>query len=725
MKNILLWTAAALAAIMASCTDLPIHDAIDKEPSIEPKGMVFVISGVDISARTVMCEWLAAPGSSSETKTAIWNKDGRVVFDITGGVVKTLYIRSNGSEPLGTTKTRRVDGNSYPIGRAPGTEVTLKLDADFNVVWRLDLNQKRLVGTVAELMKILAPAELEGSYMQEADIDFSGQANWQPIGGFESPFTGSYSGSDYRIDNLLVSRPSGNYVGLFGISTGSITDITLGGSGYVVGNVFVGGICGLQSGGDISGCRNLSESVSGAGTVGGICGKNEKGTLSRNSNESAVAGDSFVGGICGYSGSGSITGCENRGNMQIGLGSGGVCGYNDKGTVTLCKNYGHIGSYSDRGLIGGICGGNQGKVSECENNGVITTEANVIGGICGDNLGEIKSCTNNSSITGYDYVGGICGSADGPVADCINNESPISGHEYIGGIVGRCVSSVGKCNNTGKVEASGNSVGGIGGNTANGSSVSDCINSGGVSGWNNVGGISGTNNGALTDCSSLGKTVSGSDYIGGICGRNAEGTIESCRNDSSVAGARSGGICGVNTGTLQACNNTGGVSGNVIGGVCGENYSQALGCRNEGDLSGAVTGGVCGLNESGASLKACYNIGDVSSTNIAAGICGWNKDLVKACYSRGTVSGMIQSHYICPLNQRSIEYCFFDRGPGSNASDFCDKSFVDCGDFGSSQWTDCQNDNSKGWALYDDGSSSDGFWWNHLSVNGPQLWWEE
>ena len=139
--------------------------------------------------------------------------------------------------------------------------------------------------------------------------------------------------------------------------------------------------------------------------------------------------------------------------------------------------------------------------------------------------------------------------------------------------------------------------------------------------------------------------VSGSWYVGGICGQNYGGTVEGCRNTGRVYGTRQyvGGVCGHNEGILQKSCNTGIVTGyEYVGGVCGFNVSNSGSqstiqeCYNTGSVSstGNYTGGVCGYND--RTVNGCYNIGGVSSTSGSSsvgGVCGLNySGTVRNCY---------------------------------------------------------------------------------------------
>ena len=57
-------------------------------------------------------------------------------------------------------------------------------------------------------------------YIQTADIDLAGYANWTPIGTSSTPFSGNYNGNGFQIRNLNIS---GLVVraGLFGACSGA------------------------------------------------------------------------------------------------------------------------------------------------------------------------------------------------------------------------------------------------------------------------------------------------------------------------------------------------------------------------------------------------------------------------------------------------------------------------------------------------------------------------
>ena len=107
--------------------------------------------------------------------------------------------------------------------------------------------------------------------------------------------------------------------------------------------------------------------------------------------------------------------------------TGGVCGYNN-GTITNCCNTGAVtGSHR----VGGVCGGNGGMISNCYNAGAVTGSGTntYVGGVCGYNYGgRITNCCNTGAVTGGERVGGVCGkNDDGTITNCYWLDTAYSG----------------------------------------------------------------------------------------------------------------------------------------------------------------------------------------------------------------------------------------------------------------------------------------------------------
>ena len=120
---------------------------------------------------------------------------------------------------------------------------------------------------------------------------------------------------------------------------------------------------------------------------------------------SYIKGGSYVGGVCGEN-QGTVTNCYNSGSVTGVYRVGGLCGDNYYGTQNNCYN---TGSVTGRDMVGGLCGMNGSIVTNCYNIGSVAG-TNSVGGVCGSNMwGTVTNCYNTGSVTGTgNYVGGVC-----------------------------------------------------------------------------------------------------------------------------------------------------------------------------------------------------------------------------------------------------------------------------------------------------------------------------
>ena len=146
--------------------------------------------------------------------------------------------------------------------------------------------------------------DLDNDYILIEDIDASSTKGWddgkgwEPIGGGGEEFTGSFDGQGYGINGLYVDRPTGEYIGLFGIIAGNgnvknlrVEDV------HVTGSSKVGGLAGRLVG-TISN-SHAGGVVEGDHRVGMLTGHNQ-GDISYSSAEGEVFGDQYIGGLVGY-----------------------------------------------------------------------------------------------------------------------------------------------------------------------------------------------------------------------------------------------------------------------------------------------------------------------------------------------------------------------------------------------------------------------------------------
>ena len=165
--------------------------------------------------------------------------------------------------------------------------------------------------------------------------------DWTPIGDDSNQYTGTFDGQGYTISGLYFNNEYADNVGLFGyLGSGEIKNVGVIDS-YFNGYRFVGGVCGDNNSGIITGCYNTG-TVSGVDDVGGVCGDNNSGTITGCYNTGTVSSDSDDGGVCGANAGGIITGCYTN--------SGGVYGDNN-GTVIDCEEY-----TGDEFKDGTVCG---------------------------------------------------------------------------------------------------------------------------------------------------------------------------------------------------------------------------------------------------------------------------------------------------------------------------------------------------------------------------------
>ena len=405
---------------------------------------------------------------------------------------------------------------------------------------------------------------------------------WTPIGSYdisgEKAYTGTFDGNGHTISGLYVDSDA-RYIGLFGCV----------GNGGTIQNVGV-----VDS--YISNTKNYAN-------VGGVCGYNNIGAIKNSYNTGSVSGSgSYVGGVCGFN-NGKIensyylegTADSSDGNVlseqQFSVGSSfngwdfnSVWEMNSiLGRPVLKDNTEIFSGTEDAPYLIYNAGQlkdfaklvNSGKTNICAKlMNDITINENVL-----DENGSLNSGTFEpwTPIGSYGSRGeeAYIGTFDG-------NGHTISGL-YVNsdaqnvGLFG-CVGTNGKIQNVGVVDSY----------------------------------ISATANGAI---------------VGGVCGRNYEGTIENCYNTGTVTGSgiNVGGVCGGNSWNIINCYNTGKVSttddGACVGGVCGYNTKNIKNCYNTGKISVTIhssfVGGVCGMNFGG--INNCYFLTGTADKGIGVG----------------------------------------------------------------------------------------------------------
>ncbi|NLV44172.1 MAG: hypothetical protein GXY07_06705 [Candidatus Hydrogenedentes bacterium] len=256
-------------------------------------------------------------------------------------------------------------------------------------------------------------------------------------------------------------------------------------------------------------------------------------------------------------------------------------------------------------------------------------------------------------ITGNKHVGGLVGyNGGGMITSCyvtgaVKGETAEIGIINIGGLVGY--------NNDGEIESchtacavagdfGSNYVGGLVGTIAKGT-VSWCYAAGTVQGTHEVGGLVGHNNeGTITSCCVTGST-GGATSVGGLVGYNNNmGAISRCYAEGAVSagGSIAGGLVGQNKGRLTSCYARGATSGyNDVGGLVGYNYGGTV---TYSYSTGVVAntegniGGLVGANDSGTVTSSYWDT-DLSGWTTSAGGTGRTTDEMTYPYAVNTYVG--------------------------------------------------------------------------------------
>ena len=216
-----------------------------------------------------------------------------------------------------------------------------------------------LITTAAELQKI--NEDVTAHYKLMADIDLK-QALFTPLGNIDTgAFSGSFDGNGHTISNLKID--AGKYAGLFGCNEGTIKNVKIK-NADVYGSRYVGGIVGENMDtGLIASCSVESGKIyadTGVSNlyVGGICGSNSGKFEGRFYNGAQVDSPDYAGGIVAYSSSEISLTADNSGNITGDDAAGGLvgCAYSSV-NISESSNIGKIrASYADYSRSAGLIG---------------------------------------------------------------------------------------------------------------------------------------------------------------------------------------------------------------------------------------------------------------------------------------------------------------------------------------------------------------------------------
>ena len=431
-----------------------------------------------------------------------------------------------------------------------------------------------------------------------------------------------------------------------------------------------GGFAGWNEGtiADGSMAASLGNRETGYTYLGGVAGVN--GGLIQSAypaKDCAVRGDSCVGGIAGVNLGGDAAASKgliictgdnsSTGAVEANRYAGGVAGAN-VGSISLSGRL--QSSVTATGYAGGVAGINttynayKGSIYGAENTtgtvGGSVTAANYAGGVAGTNRAEITRVDNRASVrASTKYAGGIAGENDegGMISACVHAQNRVyATNGEAGGIAGnnnkdalienvQVKAAVTAANGTaGGVTATNFGIIGQGSGLENNSSVSGCTitgtseSIGAIAAYNGkdatirnvklaananvqfstpavtIGGLAGMNEGTVTGCQVENGALALNDglragtntvTLGGAVGRTTEdGTVSSTEVRLDLTQnldkyTNLGGVAGQNDGTLEQCTYSG-----TMGDDAGADGLVSAGARS----TGSTVGGIAGLNNS-------------------------------------------------------------------------------------------------------------------------------
>lgn len=497
------------------------------------------------------------------------------------------------------------------------------------------------------------------------------------VGGLNPSNNGAFKGgvllSELADGRYYFDTPRGALAGgIIGYATPNTKLESCKNYGTVAHKCAAGGFAGWNEGTITGGSMeaSLGNRETGYTYLGGVAGVN--GGLIQSAypaQDCAVRGDSYVGGIAGVNlggdaeaSKGLIICTENNstGTVEANQYAGGVAGAN-VGSISLPGQL--QSSVTATGYAGGVAGINTkngiytGRIYGTENaNGAVSgsvTAANYAGGVAGTNSAEITRVENYASVrASTKYAGGIAGvnDAGGTISHCShasgNADAVYATNGEAGGIAGnnnkdalienvQVKADVTAANGTaGGVTATNFGTIGQDSRPENNSSVSNCTitgtseSIGAVAAYNGkdatirnvqlaananvrfstpavtIGGLAGMNEGTVIGCQVGNDALSLNDglragtntvTLGGAVGRTTkDGTVSSTDvlldlTQNLDKYTNLGGVAGQNDGTLDQCTYSG-----TMGGNAGADGLVSVGARS----TGSTVGGIAGLNNS-------------------------------------------------------------------------------------------------------------------------------
>lgn len=501
-------------------------------------------------------------------------------------------------------------------------------------------------------------------------------------GGFAGWNEGTITGG--RMAASLGNREAGyTYLGgVAGVNGGLIQSVYPAQGCAVRGDSYVGGITGVNLGGDAAASKGLiicTENNS-TGTVeanqyaGGVAGANVGSISLSGQLQSSVTATDYAGGVTGI-------------NTKNGIYTGNIYGAdNATGAVS--------GSVTAAKYAGGVAGTNSAEITRVENHASVRASTQYAGGIAGvnDAGGTISYCSHASGNAAAVYAtngeaGGIAGNNNkNALIENVQVKADVTAANGTAG--GVTATNFGTIGQDSELESSSS----VSGCTITGTSESI----GAVAAYNGkhatirnvklaenanvrfstpavtIGGLAGMNDGTVTGCQVENGALALNDglragtntvTLGGAVGRTTEHGKVSETNvlldltQNLDKYTNLGGVAGQNDGTLEQCTYSGTMGGNADG-----DGLVSVGARS----TGSTVGGIAGLNNS--TIKGCEvkyiklqvsGISNITTTQTAdeklasashvGGIAGRNNDEIVNSYvateRNGDTGSIITARY--------------------------------------------------------------------------------
>lgn len=484
-------------------------------------------------------------------------------------------------------------------------------------------------------------------------------------GGFAGWNEGTITGGSMAAS--LGNRETGyTYLGgVAGVNGGLIQSAYPAQGCAVRGDSYVGGIAGVNLGGDAAASKGLiictennsTDTVEANQYAGGVAGANVGSISLSGQLQSSVTATDYAGGVAGI-------------NTKNGIYTGNIYGADNANGAVL-------GSVTAANYAGGVAGTNRAEITRVENRASVRASTKYAGGIAGvnDEGGTISYCSHASGNAAAVYAtngeaGGIAGNnnKDALIENVQVKADVTAANGTAGGVTATNFgtigqdsglennSSVSNCTITGTSESIG-AVAAYNGKDATIRNVKLAENANvrfstpAVT----IGGLAGMNEGTVTGCQVENGALAldaglraGTNTVtlGGAVGRTTEhGKVSSTNvlldlTQNLNKYTNLGGVAGRNDGTLEQCTYSG-----TMGGEAGADGLVSVGARS----TGSTVGGIAGLNNS--KIKGCEvkyiklqvsGISNITTTQTAdeklasashvGGIAGRNNDEIANSY---------------------------------------------------------------------------------------------